>query len=318
MATGAAIGVGALLAAAGTASAISAAKVKGDAARRQYYGGSADMADAYRQLYGQGIDAGRADQAAGQQYVGQGVEAAQGVSDQGQQLYGVGQRSLAAGTAAQAQAQAQLAEAYKAQRFAAGIGLAPGLQAPTSQAELLLRANADQAAMQQMGIASAARGGNQAAAMRNAAAYGDQMRLQSGQQAAALRAQEIAQARAAMAGVAAQTAQLGLGQYQMGVDATGQGLGAQQFGAQSQLGAGQFMGELGAQREATYIGAQQGMETAQLDAATTIELARAEAQQRKKDRRVGFGAALMGAGGNVVASGYGGGGGGGGKGGGKK
>lgn len=136
----------------------------------------------------------------------------------------------------------------------AAMGRAP------SQAELLLQANADEAQRVAMAQAASARGGNQAAALRSATALGTQAQLQAGQQAAALRAEEMAAARQAYA----QTSQGILGQ---GLGAEGQGIGIQADVAGR-------IGQLGAQREGLYTGAQMGLNQQILANMTELEKAR--------------------------------------------
>jgi len=146
-------------------------------------------------------------------------------------------------------------------------------QAP-SQAELMLRANAGRAARQNMGLAASSRGGNQAAAMRNASMANSQAQLELGQQAGALRAAEMAQARDAyMAGSTGIRGQ-DIGSAQVGASLAGLGLGAQGQGISLQNQAAGAIGELGAGRERAYLGAETGARTAELGANVDLERAR--------------------------------------------
>lgn len=292
---GAAVGAG-VLAVAGTAAGIRAARVKGDQARRQYYGGSKEMTQAYRKNYDQGVVNSGQEYANGIGQMNQGVQMAQAVGRQGVGIETGGIRAMATGAEASRRASIAQQNALGMMRGAAE-GNAP------SQAELMMRAQSDQVAQQQMAMASAARGGNQAAAMRNAGAAGNQLQLQAIQQGGALRAGEMAQAREQYAGLGSQMWQQGMSKQQLGLQQVNTGLGAQQFGAESQIGAGQARADMGVQRESNWLDAQSQFETALLDSRTQTELGRSKAQQAKKDRRVGAMGALVGAGGKLIASG---------------
>lgn len=290
--------IGGAMAVGGIAASIKGARTKANP-RRSYYGGSQEALDATRTAYNEGIQSGQGQVNAGLQSIGQGVESAQGVAQQGQDLYGRGGNYLD-------QANAQFRRGSMVQNDALRhIGAAARGEAP-SQAEAMLAANADDAARRGMALASTARGGNQASAMRSAAMAGSQGALAAGQQAAALRAAEMAQARGELAA-------LGQGLYaqgqipgQMGLSAIGQGLGAQQFGANALMGAGQFTAGLGAGREASYLGAQQNVEQSQLAAQLDYDRRRQAEAQRRSDRWWDFGGRLISGGGSVAASAFGG------------
>ena len=299
MATGAIV-AGGVLAAAGIAAGVSAAKVKGDKAKQRYYGRSPEQEQAYRQYYGAGMVSGQQQIDSGVGQLQQGTQYAQNIGTRGEAVQGRGLAAADRSAALMDQGSGMLGESYDLQRQAA-LGNAP------SQAEQLLRANADEAARQQMGIASAARGGNQAAAMRNASTVGNQMQLQAGQQAGALRAQEMAQARSSMSQIGAAQSNVGAQRAQLGLGLMDQGFNQQRFSAESQMGAGRYIGDLGTQREANYMNAQQTMEGQVLDSSTQIEIERAKAQQAKKDRRVGAMGMLVGGGAKIIGSGMGGG-----------
>lgn len=124
-----------------------------------------------------------------------------------------------------------------------------------SQAQAQMQQGLDQTQRAMLGQAAQTRGGNQAAAMRNAQSAGSQMALQTNQQAAILRAQEAQQRQQNILG-AQQFAAGSYGQQAgLGYGLAGQGLGAAQqstgqlgqFGANvSQAGLGQQNVGLGA------------------------------------------------------------------------
>lgn len=197
-------------------------------------------------------------------------------------------------------------EAANMQRGAA-LGLAP------SQAQQLMRANSDQLARQQMAQASSARGGNQAAAMAAAQAGASQQSLAMGQQLAALRAQEMAQARGAygeiggqirgqdlqQSAAGAQIAGLGGQMTGLGYNAQNQGIGALQT-------SGANIANIGQAREATYLGSLNDQLSGERDARIDLEMARlgqARADREAKQKRQG---ALLGMAGTVVGGMYGG------------
>lgn len=126
--------------------------------------------------------------------------------------------------------------------------VAQAQQQGPSAAQAQLQQGLDQTQRSMLAQASAARGGNQAAAMRNAQMAGSQMAQQTNQQAAVLRAQEAQQRQQNILG-AQQYAAGSYGQQAgLGYGMAGQGLGAAQnstgqlgqFGANvSQAGLGQ-------------------------------------------------------------------------------
>lgn len=124
-----------------------------------------------------------------------------------------------------------------------------------SQAQAQLQAGQDMNARRMMAMASNVRGGNQAAAMRNAMSVGSEMGMQTNQQAGMLRAaeeqqrqQNILNAQQFAAGSYGQQAGLGYGLAGQGLGAAQQSTGQMgQFGANvAQAGLGQQNVGLGA------------------------------------------------------------------------
>lgn len=138
-----------------------------------------------------------------------------------------------------------------------------------SLAQMQLQQGLGQMQRGMMTQAASARGGNQAAALRNAQAAGAQMGLQTNQQAAMMRAQEQQARLARMIGAEQMAAQVGGQQMGLGYGLAGQGVNAAQqstgqlgnFGAQQgNLGLGQTNAALGA------YGLRNQMDAAQLEA----------------------------------------------------
>lgn len=290
--------IGAGMAAGGVASAVKGARI-GAKPNQSYLGGSPEALAERRRAANAGIQSGQDQINAGTGLLGQGVESARGIASQGagltdqaQGFFGAAQGSIAQGGQARDQA-------FQMQR-AAALGQAP------SVAEGLLRQNADDAARAQLGMAAGARGGGALAAQRNASNVGAQLQLQAGQQAATLRAQEIAQARNALAGIANDYTGAGGMQAGIGSGLLGQGMQAQQFGANAEAGAGQFVAGLGADREQTYVGVQNDVDRTQLEAELDYDRRRQAENQRRSDRFFQLGGALIGGGGNILASSFGG------------
>lgn len=168
-----------------------------------------------------------------------------------------------------------------------------------SLAQAQLRMAQDDNTRRMMGMAAATRGGNQAAAMRNAQAMGSQNALITNQQAAQLRAQEEATRQQNIL-LAQQFAAGAYGQQAgLGYNVAGQGLNA------AQQSTGQ-MGQIGTNLAGTGV-QQQGQ---YLDALGEMDKAQAELElEREKDKRKiredtyqgimgsvgGFGKSLLGA-----------------------
>lgn len=289
--TGAAIGVGAGLAAAGTAIAGGAMAVGGTKARKQYFGDTAEQADAYRNQYESGIQGGNATMGQGVGMMGDAARYAQGNTALGVDMYRQGQ------SMGQAQMDAQNAQIATMLRQTNTQG--------ASVAQEQMRQGLDQSQRAMMAQAASARGGNQAAAMRTAQATGSQMALDVNQQAGVLRAQEQQaflarklQAQQMAAQAYGQQSQLGFGMQGQGV-----GLANQAAGIYGQMG--QATGQLGLGSQGQFLDARTSMETAALNSDTQIAMAKAQAQQAKRAGLLNLGGSLIGAGGNVMASGMG-------------
>lgn len=226
---------------------------------KSYFGGSQRAYDDARQQYGQLGQNMRAEAAtntqAGTGMLGQ----AAGLSQQ--------DRSAAMGFSGTGMGLGQHGALGQNQAVAAARGLAG--QSTDSLAQMQMRQGLGQMQRGMMGQAAAARGGNQAAAMRNAQAMGAQMGLQVNQQAAMLRAQEQQARLGRMLGAEQMAAQVGGQQAGLGYGMAGQGLGmAQQstgmlggFGSQqANIGLGQTNAALGA------YGLRNQMDASQLEA----------------------------------------------------
>lgn len=302
-----AIAAGALLAGGGIASAFKGASTKNTTAQKQYYGGTEDAQAAL--LKGYADQAATARQNAqggfigdnvykGQQGIQTGLGYTRDLAQQGRGLASVGANLVDQGKAqfsAGARAQMEAARAIQS----AVDGTAP------SQAELLMRAQAGEIGQRANAMAATARGGNQAAAMRAAIDAGANAQLNAAGQAAALRAQEMAVARQQLAQLGAQQYQQGSIPGGMGLSAIGQGMGAQQFGAQAQLNAGQYGTSLETQRELAYQQMQQDALRTIYGGEVAQEQARAAEAQRRSDRWWQLGGSLVGAGGTVMGMGMG-------------
>jgi hypothetical protein len=159
----------------------------------------------------------------------------------------------------------------------AAVANARGIAArPTdSQALAQLRSAQDANNRAMMGMASAARGGNQAAALRNAQQVGAQSQLMANQQAAQLRAAEQQAAVQRQLGVEQMAAGVGGQQANLGYGMYGQGLGLAQ-GSTGQLGQlGSQAGGLGTTQQGIYVNAQGERDIAQAE----MDL------EREKDKR---------------------------------
>jgi hypothetical protein len=201
-----------------------------DAQRGQYGGMGANSYAAGGQAWSQGL--GTMGQAAGQAQADR--NAAYGYAAQGQ---GIGSSGLAGQNAAVANAR----------------GIAA--QSTDSLAQRQLQAQSAANQRQMMGMAAQARGGNQAAAMRNAQLVGSQMQLQTNEQAAQLRAGEQQAAINRQLGVESMAANVGGQQAGLGYGMYGQGLGMAQ-GATGQLaGIGGNMASAGLGQQNVGLGA---------------------------------------------------------------
>lgn len=254
-------------------------------AQQGMYGGGPDQADAYRQQWLGGIGSGA-------RQVDQGMLGLQGSARMGAEIYGQGAGMAQAGLGYADQARAQQMGALGLQRDAA-MGQAP------SQAQMLMQGAQTQQARQMMAAAQAARGGNQAAAMRNAQYEAASGNAQTQQQMAALRANEMAQARGAYGDMSGQ-----IRGQDMGL--AGMGLGAQTAGMQGVGQAGAQMGQIGAGREGNYLGTFSNQ--LQNEAAARMQVNRDIAAQRQgqKAAQAAQTGQLIGTAGAVVGGIYGG------------
>lgn len=291
--TGAAIGIGAGLAAAGTAIAGGAMAVKGTKPRKQFFGNTPEQEAAYRAQYETGVQQGNVMTGQGAGMMGNAGQYAQGNRALGLGMYGQGQALTDQGIARQ---QGFLKHA-----------LITANMPQQSVGALQMQQGADMTSRAMMAQAASARGGNQAAAMRGAQATGAQMGLESAQQAAQIRAGEenarvdrILQTQAMAAQMSGQQSQLGAGMQ-------GQALAQanQAAGIYGQMG--QSIGQLGLGSQGQFLDARTSMETAALNADVQVAQAKAAAQADKRRGLLALGGSLIGAGGSVMGSGMGGG-----------
>ena len=205
---------------------------------KSYMGGSAEALNAKRAQYEQGMLLGLGQNARGELMAGQGagiagVGAAMGggTYDAAGNLYGTGMGIGASGIGAQDAAIGQ------------AINTA-GMQVGSLAAAQQQMAN-DANSRQMMAQASAARGGNQAAAMRNAQAQGSQNALVTNQQLGLMRLKEEQDRKDSMV----QAQQFAASQYgdraSMGYGTATQGLGAQNTATGQVLTAGSTIGQIG-------------------------------------------------------------------------
>jgi hypothetical protein len=271
----------------------------------QWFGGGAGELERLREGYAKGQDLGQIQIFRGEEGIDQGLKtlgSAQGTaaglgvaaSNYGVQGQGIGQAGMLAQDAAMGR-----------QNDVTLAMLGTAAQQGPSAAQAQMQMGLDQSRRAMMAQAASARGGNQAAAMRNAQAQGSQMALDVNQQAGVLRAQEANAQRQALLGAQAQAAGIYGGQQQMmgqragmGYGMQGQGLGLQQ-GANAQLadigntqaGIGQARANMGVQQQANYLGAETEANKAQLEASQSGE----EAKNKSKGGILGgIGSALGG------------------------
>lgn len=175
-------------------------------------------------------------------------------------------------------------------------------QNTASVAEALARQNQSANARTMMAQAAAARGGNQAAALRSAQATGAQNSLQTGEQLAALRAQEeqqrlarVIQAQQATAALnmqsRAQNDQLGLSLQNAGLGQALARAGLQNQATGNQISAASGMGQLGLGLQNLYTGTNLQRDLAQL-----------QQEQEDQNQRAAFIGGLIQTGGKAVGS----------------
>lgn len=251
----------------------------------QWLGGSRDALAGLREGYARGQDDGQNQVEWGMRAVDEGLvtlgSAGTNAANMGVQASNYGVQGQDIGRGALAGQDAALGR----QNDVTLAMLGTAAQQGPSAAQAQMRMGLDQSQNAMMAQAASARGGNAAAAMRNAQAQGSQMALQTNQQAGVLRAQEQAQRQAQL--INAQSAAAGIygGQQQtmgqragMGYGMQGQGLGLEQ-GANAQLmdvgstraGIGQARGNMGVQQQANYLNAETEANKAQLEASQTGE-----------------------------------------------
>lgn len=231
---------------------------------QSFYGGSADAMQGYRDQFQGGIGMG-------QGYMGQGFDTIGAAGQQAVDNRGVALGMLGQGGTIGAQGLAQQ------QLGVQGMNTAVNNYDP-SVAQALLAQGSTQVANQMRSAATEARGGNQAAAMRNANDQGAQMGLDMAQRAAVLRAQEEAQRTQQRIGAAQAQAQFGANQAGLGYGLQGQALGlaGQSTGQLGSLGSTQ--GQLGLGTQDTYLGALNNVNNSQLEADTKWSSAKKAAQ----------------------------------------
>lgn len=212
---------------------------------RGYFGGDKKAYDATRAEYG-ALGAGLA--AEGQTRTGEGYNLlgeaytdASGDHSRAKfyenQGYGIGQQAM----------QSQDMDLYNLQSMAG--------RNTDSLAQAQLQAGLEQTQRTMAAQAASARGGNQAAALRNAQATGAQMALQTNQQAAMMRAQEQ-QAQLAREMAAQQYAgNVHGGRAQMGYGMQGQGLGLAQGATQGEAQIANQMAGIGLEQGGQALGA---------------------------------------------------------------
>lgn len=257
-----------------------------NAPKDQWLGGSRDALDKLRTRYAEGQTAGQNQIDWGmQQGVDAGLaslgQAGANAQSQGIQAGNYSVEGMDIGRAGLAEQDAALGR----QNDVTLAMLGTAAQRGPSAAQAQMRMGLDQTQNAMMAQAASARGGNAAAAMRNAQAQGSSMALQTNQQAGILRAQEEAQQRAQLVNAQAQAAGIYGGQQQtmgqragMGYGMQGQGLGLQQ-GANAQLmDVGSAQGQLGLGRanvglaqQGNYLSAEQAANAAQLEASRAGE-----------------------------------------------
>lgn len=263
------------------------------------YGGDASASADYTNMYKSGMIGGQGGIAAGNRETQNGIRAAEALEADASRATYDGRAMTASGSRNAEYDRNRQVQAANMQRDAA-MGKAP------SAAQRMLMANADASRNAMMGQAASARGGNQAAAMRTAAATGNAGMLAAGQQAGVLRAQEMADARAAYGSLATDMRGQDMGQAQLGVGMMGMGLNAQGQAANTMVGAGTDMARLGAAREAAYLGALSDKEKAEMVGRTDLENTRIGGQVAQRASNQAFMGGLVGTAGGVLGAYYGG------------
>lgn len=255
------------------------------APKQQYVGGSKEALDERRSQYEAGRQSGAAQVDTGLGMLGTAAQDARFNAARGDEVYRLGMDTAA---------QARLDE-----NRALDSLLATAQRRGPSMALAQQEAGLGQLQRAMMARASAVRGGNQAAAQRGANAAGAEAALGLLERQGALRAaeedaaiqRELA-ARGLIANARAQQVGRGYGLLGVGLGASGNAVG--QMGSFGAEGA-----RIGAGREGAYLGAQAGVDSAQLQADMARETARYGGQQAMTG-------AMLGTAGGIVGSMYGG------------
>lgn len=256
------------------------------------YGGTPDTAVMYRGQMQQGI-------LQGQGMIGTGTGTMQGAAmqtvanrQQANQMYGTGALIGSQGLSNQNAA-------------IGGMLSTAGLQGP-SVAALQMQQGLGQTQQAMMAQAAAARGGNQAAAMRNAQAQGSAMAMDVNAQAAQLRAAEeqarinrVVGAQQAAAGMYGEQAGLGFN-----VMDSGAGYNIQNTGQLAQIGQG--VGQLGTAQTGQYLGALSDQAKSEMVARTDLENTRIGGVVQQRANNQAFMGGVVGAAGGVLGAYYGG------------
>jgi hypothetical protein len=259
-------------------------------------GGSLAALDANRQQYDQGILAGQDQNARGEGIAMAGADLAGLAGDMGMGAYGAGMGIAGLGAGA-------IGSGFGGQNAALGVLRNTAGMDVGSAAQLQQQMANDQLSSQMMGNAAAARGGNAAAALRNASMQASANQLQTNQQLALMRQQEaIAQRDAKM-----QAAQFEASQYgdraALGFSGAAQGLGAANAagGLVNQAGStiggigGGIMGS-GTQNTGNFLDAEVAQNKAQAEIDQKHQEAKAAHRKGIMDM-IGKGASMMGGGG---------------------
>lgn len=264
------------------------------------YGNDQVMSDAYRNQWQAGIQSGNRQTDMGVQALRQQAQMGGGIYDRGIAAQQTGMDAYGRGLGYADQSRGNQMEAARLQYLAA-TGQAP------SQAQMLMQGAADQNAQQMMAQAQAARGGNAAAAMRNAQYQAASNNAQMAQQMGALRAQEMAQARGAYGDLSGAIRGQDLGYAGLGGQMAQTGFGAQTTGMQGVGQAGGQLTNVGVQREGNYLGTLGNQLQSEAGSRVDLEMARIQQEQAARAAKAARSGAILGTAGAVVGGIYGGG-----------
>jgi hypothetical protein len=259
-------------------------------------GGSLAALDANRQQYDQGILAGQDQNARGEGIAMAGADLASLAGDMGMGAYGAGMGIAGLGAGA-------IGSGFQGQNSMLGQSLQTAGMDVGSVARQQQQIANDQIAGRMMAQAAAARGGNQAAAMRNAGMQASANQLQTNQQLALMRQQEMVDRRNAQL----QAQQFAASQYgdraALGFSGAAQGLGAATNAGGLVNQAGSTIGGIGG----NIMGSGTQNTGNFLDAEVTQNAKQAEIDQKHQEAKaahrkgimdmIGKGASMMGGGG---------------------